>query len=194
MNNQTIAGQEVRVQFARGERRNFGDRGGFNDRGGSYGGPGGYQSRPFDGDRPPRRDFGDRPRGCFNCGEEGHMIRDCTKRTLDLNQLANPENSTTTEEVHTTGAMTTEMVIAPTPAEATVTETDPETITVAIVTTELIATATTEETEATGTDGVAMIAATKDAAAVAATNATTEAAEDPEAPAHALTAADDASP
>jgi len=71
-NGQALAGLDMKVQFARGERRNFGDRG----RGRSFGDRGGYQNRDG-GDRPPRRDFGDRPRGCFNCGEEGHMIKDC---------------------------------------------------------------------------------------------------------------------
>lgn len=67
---------DIRVQFARGgdRRNNFQDRG----RGRSYGDRGGYQNRNYDGgDRNQRRDYGDRPRGCFNCGEEGHMIKDC---------------------------------------------------------------------------------------------------------------------
>ena len=47
-----------------------GDRGGFRggDRGGYRGGDrGGYRGDRRD-DRGPRRDFGDRPKGCFNCG------------------------------------------------------------------------------------------------------------------------------
>lgn len=56
-----------------------GDRGGY--RGGDRGDRGGYRGgdRRYD-DRGPRRDFGDRPKGCFNCGVEGHMARDCTER------------------------------------------------------------------------------------------------------------------
>ena len=80
MDGKELGGQTIKVQFARGgndRRGGFGDRG----RGRPYGDRGGFQNRSGDsyGDRPARRDFGDRPRGCFNCGEEGHMIKDCTK-------------------------------------------------------------------------------------------------------------------
>ena len=70
MNGNTTLGKEIKVEFARGgrDRNDRGDRGGFrNDRGGR------------DSDRG-RRDFNDRPKGCFNCQEEGHFARDCTKR------------------------------------------------------------------------------------------------------------------
>jgi len=65
MNGKTVIGTEIKVQFARGEKRNFGDRGGYGDRGGRFGdrGRGGYQSRNDDGDRPRG------PRACFNCGQ-----------------------------------------------------------------------------------------------------------------------------
>jgi len=74
MNGKTVAGLEIKVQFARGgdRRNNFADRGR-----GRSGDRGGYQNRNYEGGD---RRTNDRPRGCFNCGEEGHMIKDCTKR------------------------------------------------------------------------------------------------------------------
>jgi hypothetical protein len=71
--------KEIKVYFAKGgnERRGaFGDRGG---RGRPYGDREGFPRRDFEGG-PPRRDFSDRPRTCFNCNQEGHMAKDCTER------------------------------------------------------------------------------------------------------------------
>ena len=80
-NGQSLLEREMKVYFAKGsneKRGNFQDRG----RGRPYGDRGGYGGQSsFE---PRRREVGgnDRPRGCFNCGEEGHMAKDCSKRTV----------------------------------------------------------------------------------------------------------------
>ena len=90
-----------------------GDRGGYRDRGDSRGGFRGGDRR-YD-DRGPRRDFGDRPKGCFNCGVEGHIARDCTERNRISNfQPKNPDNSIGTlnpDMIETTETIETEVTI-----------------------------------------------------------------------------------
>jgi hypothetical protein len=78
MNKKVIDNKEIKVELSRPkERKDFGRGGGRFDRG-DRGDRGGRDNgfRKFD-DRGPRRDFGDRPKGCFNCGKEGHFAKDC---------------------------------------------------------------------------------------------------------------------
>jgi len=84
----------MKVYFARGGNER---RGGFNDRG--RGRSGGY------GDGPPRRDFGDRPKGCFNCAKEGHMARDCPERIYIFMQRENPGKEDLKEDPMTVGTV-----------------------------------------------------------------------------------------
>lgn len=83
MNRKSIDGKEIKVEYSRSNgRRDFATRGRYNDRGGDRGSYRGRDDRDngfrkYD-DRGPRRDFGDRPKGCFNCNKEGHFARDCT--------------------------------------------------------------------------------------------------------------------
>ena len=78
MNRKTIDGKEIKVEASRSNgRREYGDRG---DRGGFRGGR--DRDNGFRNDRGPRRDFGDRPKGCFNCVKDGHFARDCEERNF----------------------------------------------------------------------------------------------------------------